>query len=374
MSETVVAVPFVDLGAQQSVLAEELSAVFDRALRRTDWILGTDVEAFEREFAAYSEASFGVGTDSGLSAIELILRAAGIGPGDEVITAANTFVATLFAISHTGAVPVLVDIDPATYNVDPNQVDAAVTVRTRAIVAVHLYGQPSEMDALREIAEREDLLLVEDACQAHGASYKGRRAGSLGHAAAFSFYPSKNLGAFGDGGMAVTDDPELRDSLLSLRNYGQTEKYLHERRAFNRRLDTLQAAILRVKLANLDGWNERRREHAAAYERLLADVDVGTPTVPSGVEPVWHLYVIRVRDRDRIRSSLAEHHIQTGIHYPIPTHLQPAYADLGYHRGSFPVTEKAADEILSLPMYPELEPMHVEHVCEKLIELIDDPV
>jgi dTDP-4-amino-4,6-dideoxygalactose transaminase len=374
MSETVVAVPFVDLGAQQSALAEELGAVFDDALLRTDWILGNDVDAFEREFAAYSDVGFGVGTDSGLSAIELILRAAGIGPGDEVITAANTFVATLFAISHTGATPVLVDIDRATYNVDPNQVEAAVTARTRAIIPVHLYGQPADMDALRDIAEREDLLLVEDACQAHGARYKGRRAGSLAHAAAFSFYPSKNLGAFGDGGMAVTDDPALRDNLLSLRNYGQAEKYVHERKAFNRRLDTLQAAILRVKLAHLDFWNERRREHAAAYERLLTSAEVELPSVPRGVEPVWHLYVIRVRGRDRIRSALAKQHIQTGIHYPIPTHLQPAYGDLGYRRGSFPVTEAAADEILSLPMYPELEPAQVERVCEKLIELIDEQV
>jgi dTDP-4-amino-4,6-dideoxygalactose transaminase len=374
MSETVVAVPFVDLGAQQSALAEELGAVFDDALLRTDWILGNDLEAFEREFAAYSQAGFGVGTDSGLSAIELILRVAGIGPGDEVITAANTFVATLFAISHTGATPVLVDIDPTTYNVDPIQVDAAVTVRTRAIIPVHLYGQPADMDALREIAERRDLFLLEDACQAHGARYKGRRAGSLGHAAAFSFYPSKNLGAFGDGGMAITDDPELRDNLLSLRNYGQTEKYLHERKAFNRRLDTLQAAILRVKLSRLDFWNERRREHAAAYARLLDGGAVGIPRVPSGVEPVWHLYVIRVHGRDRIRSSLAKQNIQTGIHYPTPAHLQPAYDDLGYRRGSFPVTEAVADEILSLPMYPELDPAQIERVCEKLIEVVDDQV
>jgi dTDP-4-amino-4,6-dideoxygalactose transaminase len=324
------------------------------------------VDAFEQDFAAYCEAPHAVGVDSGLSALELVLRASGIGAGDEVITAANTFIATVLAISHTGATPVLVDADPRTHALDVDQVAAAVTPRTRAIVPVHLYGHPAEMDAIMSIAEPRGLLVVEDAAQAHGARFRGRRAGSLGHAAAFSFYPAKNLGAFGDGGAIVTADDGLRDRLRVLRNYGQREKYIHVEKGFNRRLDTMQAALLRVKLRQLDGWSDLRRRHADTYAELLADVDVVAPAAAGHVEAVWHLYVVRVAHRDEVRAALDRAGIQTGIHYPVPVHLQPAYAELGLGPGSFPVAERIAGELLSLPMYPELTRDLIEEVVDAL--------
>jgi dTDP-4-amino-4,6-dideoxygalactose transaminase len=347
-------VPFVDLGAQQRALAAELEPLLRGLLERTDWVLGADVERFEDEFAAYCGAAHGIGTDCGLSAIELLLRAYGIGPGDEVVTAANTFVATVLAISHTGARPVLADVDPRTYTLDPAALGRAITPRTRAVIPVHLYGQPADMDAIGALADRHGLLVIEDACQAHGARYKRKRVGSLGHAAAFSFYPGKNLGALGDGGIAVTSDAAVAESLRELRNYGQREKYDHVVKGFNRRLDTLQAAALRVKLRRLDQWNERRRRSAALYDELLAGWGVITPWTAPYAEHVWHLYVIRCQDRDALRQQLAECEVDTGIHYPVPVHLQRAYRDLGYAPGDFPVTEACAREIVSLPMYPEL--------------------
>jgi dTDP-4-amino-4,6-dideoxygalactose transaminase len=356
-------VPFVDLGAQQRALARELNAVASDMLGRTDWVLGHDLEAFEREFADYCGAAHAVGVDSGLSALELILRGYGIGPGDEVITAANTFIATALAISHAGARPVLVDVDPHTYNLDPELVEAVVTARTRAIMPVHLYGQPADMESLGEIADRHGLLVIEDAAQAHGARHRGRRAGSLGHAAGFSFYPAKNLGALGDGGAVVTDDGDLAEAVRVLRDYGQRQKYDHAVQGFNRRLDTLQAGFLRVKLRHLDEWSEQRRRHAALYEELLGDSGVVTPVIAEGVESVWHLYVVRSDGRDALRAALGEQGIQTGIHYPVPVHLQTAYSELGHRRGDFPVTERYADEILSLPMYPELEPDAIRRVA-----------
>src|SRR3954454_3508319 len=345
--------------------------------------MGAELAAFEGEFAQLCEAEHAVGTDSGLSALELILRAAGIGPGDEVITSANTFIATVLAISHAGASPVLVDVDPQTANIDPAAVQDAVGPRTRAIIAVHLYGQPADMDAVRRVADAHGLLVVEDACQAHGARYRCRRAGSLGAAAAFSFYPAKNLGALGDGGAVVTSDAELADAVRTLRDYGQRRKHDHVVKGFNRRLDTLQAALLRVKLRHLDAWNARRREHAAGYTALLEGRGPTLPRPVAGVEPVWHLYVIEDDDRDRLRAALAERGIQTGIHYPVPVHLQPAYADLGLGpgsypvpvrlqpayadrglgRGSCPVTEPGAARRVSLPVAPELEPAAVEGVA-----------
>jgi dTDP-4-amino-4,6-dideoxygalactose transaminase len=357
-------VPFVDLAAQQRALAPELEPVIRGMCERTDWILGSEVDAFEREFAAYCEADHAVGTDSGLSALELVLRAAGVGAGHEVITSANTFIATVLAITHAGATPVLVDVDPETGSLDAEAIERAVSPRTRAVIVVHLYGRPAEMDEIASITGRHGLLLVEDACQAHGARYRGRRTGSLGDAAAFSFYPGKNLGAFGDGGAVVTGDPELAEAVRTLRNYGQRRKYDHVRKGFNRRLDTLQAAILRVKLRHLDDWNDRRRSHAAVYEELLGDAGVTLPHASAHVEPVWHLYVVRAPARDALRSSLAELGIQTGIHYPVPIHLQAAYADLDRGRGSFPVTERQAAEIVSLPMYPELEPGLIRRVAD----------
>jgi dTDP-4-amino-4,6-dideoxygalactose transaminase len=361
-------VPFVDLKAQQAALAPELERVVRDLFEGSDWILGHDLESFEREFAEYCETEYAVGTDSGLSALELILRAAGIGPGDEVITAANTFIATALAISHAGAKPVLVDVDPQTDTIDPDALERAVSVSTKAVLPVHLYGHPADMEAITSIADRHELLVIEDACQAHGARYRGARVGSLGHAAAFSFYPAKNLGAFGDGGAVVTDDPELAEALRVMRDYGQRGKYDHVVKGYNRRLDTLQAALLRPKLRRLDAWNERRRRHAAAYTELLGGTGVETPEARDDVDAVWHLYVVRTEDRDALRAALTERGIQTGIHYPVPIHLQEAYADLRHGPGSFPVTELHAAQGLSLPLYPELEPAMIEHVAQAVRE------
>jgi dTDP-4-amino-4,6-dideoxygalactose transaminase len=358
--------PFVDLAAQRSGLGDSLEQACLAALSRGDYILGEDVARFEEEFAAYCGVSHAVGVDSGTSALELALRAHGVGPGDEVITAANTFVATAFAISYCGATPVLVDIDPQTYNLDPMLVERAVTERTRAIMPVHLYGQPAEMAAISEIAAKHNLVVIEDACQAHGAREDAVRAGALGDCAAFSFYPAKNLGAQGDGGMVVTSDDEVAERLRLLRNYGASDKYHSEIVGYNRRLDTLQAAMLRVKLRRLDSWNEARRGCAGRYEELLEDLPIVLPVVRAGAESVWHLYVVRVAERDRVRQRLAERGIDTGIHYPVPLHLQPAYRHLGYAPGDFPVTERYAGEILSLPMYPELSSEAQQRVASAL--------
>jgi dTDP-4-amino-4,6-dideoxygalactose transaminase len=362
-------VPFVDLQAQYQSIGPEIDRAVQDSLRRADFILGHEVSEFEDEFAAYCEASHAVGVDSGTSALELALRACGIGEGDEVITAANTFIATALAISYVGARPVLVDVDPRTCNIDPRLIESAITARTRAIMPVHLYGQPADMDPIMDIARRHDLVVIEDACQAHGARYKGRRAGSTGHAAAFSFYPAKNLGAAGDGGMVVTSDPRIAESVRLLRNYGSREKYHHDLRGFNRRLDTLHAAILRVKLRYLDQWNQARRTHAALYSRLLADIEaVVLPAQIADAESVFHLYVVQVDKRDDLMQALHHRGVSTGIHYPVPIHLQPAYRDLGYGPGDFPITEGMAERIVSLPMYPELEHEMIEYVCRSLVE------
>ncbi len=356
-------VPFVDLTAQYASIRQEIDAAIQNVLENADFILGEDVTAFEEEFAAYSEADFAVGVDSGTSALELALRAFDIGPGDEVITVANTFIATALAISDTGATPILVDADSRTYTLDVSALEEALTPRTKAIIPVHLYGQPADMDPIMEIARKLGLIVIEDACQAHGARYKGKRIGSIGHAAAFSFYPAKNLGGYGDGGAVLTQEREVADKLKKLRNYGQGEKYHHLMRGYNRRLDTLQAAVLRVKLRYLDAWNVARREHARLYSLLLAETGVIPPEVPEYAEPVYHLYVVQTPDRAGLASYLREQGISTGIHYPIPIHLQPAYQDIGYSRGSFPVTEDLAGKILSLPMYAELSPAEIERVA-----------
>jgi dTDP-4-amino-4,6-dideoxygalactose transaminase len=355
-------VPFVDLAAQHAAIHAEAARAAARVLRDADFILGRDVERFEEAFARYCGCEHGIGVDSGTSALQLALEAYRIGPGDEVIAPANTFIATALAISGTGATPVLIDIDPGTYTLDVAQIEKAITGRTRAIMPVHLYGQPAVMDPILDIARRHQLVVIEDACQAHGAKYKGRPVGSLGHAAAFSFYPSKNLGACGDGGMVVTNDPEIATSLRMLRNYGQDRKYHHVMRGYNHRLDTIQAALLRIKLNHCDEWNNARRRRAELYHRLLSDI-VLTP-VPAGYsEAVWHLYVIETDERDALQKHLTEQGVGTAIHYPIPIHLQPAYQDLGYRAGDFPVTERAADRILSLPMYPELPVDAIEQVA-----------
>jgi dTDP-4-amino-4,6-dideoxygalactose transaminase len=357
-------VPFCDLAVQHRTIAAEINQAMSKVVRETDFILGRELRLFEEEFAAFCEAQYAIGVDSGTSALELALRAYDIGPGDEVITAANSFIASALAVSHAGATPVLVDVDPATYTIDVSAIHKAITTRTRAIIPVHLYGQPADMDPIRQLADRYGLVVIEDACQAHGSRYKGRRAGSLGHAAAFSFYPGKNLGACGDGGMLVTNDRNVAKRMEELRNYGQEKKYHHVTRGYNRRLDTLQAAVLRVKLRRLEEWNAARRQHAELYRRLLAGSGVVTPCQAEYAKSVWHLYVIRVEERDALRDYLTSRGVATGIHYPIPIHLQPAYRDLGYKKGDFPVTEVYADRIVSLPMYAELAPEQIEFVTE----------
>jgi dTDP-4-amino-4,6-dideoxygalactose transaminase len=366
VSATAERVPFVDLQAQHRPLATEMRAAIDDVLDAGDFILGQHVAAFEQEFAAYCDARDAIGVDSGTSALELILRGYGIGPGDEVITVANSFVATALAITHAGATPVFVDADARTSTIDVDAIEPAITTRTRAIIPVHLYGQPAGMERIVAIARRYGLVVVEDACQAHGARCDGGRAGSLGDAAAFSFYPSKNLGAAGDGGIVVTSDVALANSVRLLRNYGQVEKNLVGEVGFNRRLDTLQAALLRVKLPYLDEWNRARREAARAYAEHLAGAEaVVLPNPVAGTEPVWHLYVVRVEDRERVQARLGELGVDTGIHYPVPIPFQGPYRD-AHLRGEFPVAERDAQRVLSLPMYPHLLATDVERVCDAL--------
>ena len=357
-------VPFVDLAAQYRTIAAEVEQAATRVLREADYILGREMKRFEQEFALFCETKYAVGVDSGTSAIELALRAYEIGAGHEVITAANSFIATSLAISHTGATPVLVDVDPRTYTIDVAAIERAITPRTKAIIPVHLYGHPAYMDRIQQIAERHRLFVIEDACQAHGARYRGRRAGSWSHASAFSFYPGKNLGAYGDGGMVVTNEQRIAQRIEMLRNYGQQEKYHHLFRGYNRRLDTLQAAVLRVKLRYLESWNEARRRNAALYHKFLKESGVGLPSEAEDATSSWHLYVIRVGHRDALREHLASRGVSTGVHYPTPIHLQPAYHDLGHKVGDFPVSESCAGSILSLPMYAELARCQIELVAE----------
>jgi len=357
-------IPFVDLQAQYQALKPEMDAAVLAVMQRGDFILGGAVAEFEREFADYCGAKYAVGVDSGYSALELIIRACGIGPGDEVITAANTFIATTLAISNAGATPVLVDIDADTYNIDPARIEAAITPRTRAIMPVHLYGQPVDMDPILAIARKHGLLVFEDAAQGAGARYKGRTVGSLADAAGFSFYPGKNLGAYGDGGAVVTNNHEIAEKVRLLRNIGQKVKYYHEVKGFNNRLDTMQAAVLRVKLPHLDAWNASRRRAAATYAELLADLPMVTPVTAEDVEHIFHLYVVRVHNREALMEHLRQLGVATGLHYPIPIHLQPAYGELGYKRGDFPITEAFAETILSLPIFPELDDDKVAYVVD----------
>jgi dTDP-4-amino-4,6-dideoxygalactose transaminase len=361
-------VPFVDLASQYRSIAAEIDEAVSKVIRETDFILGREVGLFEQEFASFCQAKWAVGVDSGTSALELALRAYEIGPGDEVITAANSFIASALAISHAGATPVLVDVDADTYTIDVAAIEKALTPRTRAIIPVHLYGHPADMEPIMRLAQRHGLVVIEDACQAHGARYKGKRAGSLGHAAAFSFYPGKNLGGYGDGGAVVTSDDAIAKRLGMLRNYGQREKYQHMFRGYNRRLDTLQAAVLRIKLKHLEEWNDARRHHAKSYCRLLGQTGVVVPRATAHSEPVWHLYVIQTDQRDALKEYLSSSGIGVGIHYPIPIHLQPAYRDLGYRQGDFPITEGCARRILSLPMYAELTAEIANRVAETTSE------
>jgi len=357
-------VKLIDLTRQYQAIKPEIDSAIARVLDRTDFILGEEVCRFEKEFARYCQAKYAVGLDSGTSALELGLRALGIGPGDEVLVPANSFIASASAVSFTGATPVFVDVDPVTYNIDVQQLAQRITTRTKAIVPVHLYGQSAEMDAIMEVAERYGLFVIEDACQAHGARYKGRRVGSIGHVGAFSFYPGKNLGAYGDGGALVTSDFHIADRVRVMRNCGQREKYHHVALGWTRRLDTIQAAVLRVKLRYLDEWNALRKHWAKLYDQLLEGTDVVRPVAALSGEHVYHLYVIQVEERDRLQTYLAAKGIATGIHYPIPIHLQPAYADLGYQTGDFPVAERCAPRLLSLPMFPELKAEEVKFIAD----------
>jgi dTDP-4-amino-4,6-dideoxygalactose transaminase len=350
-------VPFLDLRAPHEPLRDELDAAWQRVAGSGRFVLGEELEAFEREFAGYCGASECIGVSNGLDALRLILEGYGIGPGDEVVVPSFTFIATWLSVSQAGATPVPVEVDRATCNLDPALAEAALTERTRAIVAVHLYGQPADMDPLRALAESHGVRLIEDAAQAHGASYRGRRAGGLGEAAAFSFYPGKNLGALGDGGAVTTSDPELAERVRLLRNYGSPVKYRHDVKGANNRLDELQAALLRVKLRALDGWNERRRQIAAAY---LDGLDgVGLPQVPDFADPVWHLFALRHPERDALASRLEEAGVGTLIHYPIPPHRCRAYSELA--DASLPIADQLAGEVLSLPMGPHLGDHQVEH-------------
>lgn len=362
-------IPFYDLKRLHLPLREELNAAI-RKVQDSDWyILGPELEAFESEFATYCKATHCVGVGNGLDALVLSLRALGIGPGDEVIVPANTFIATALAVSQVGARVVLVDVLPETANLDPEQLDAALTQATKAVIAVHLYGQTADMRRILSFARTHDLAVIEDAAQAHGALYDGAPAGSLGDIACFSFYPSKNLGALGDGGAVVTSNDELARKVRKLRNYGSAHKYEHDIKGINSRLDELQAACLRVKLRHLDKWNIQRRDVAEIYMKSLADVEgVAIPTVPRIMTPVWHLFVIQSECRDELQKQLDSQGIETGIHYPIPIHLSKAYSDGFANNTSLKITEMMAGKLLSLPMAPYLQDSEASHVCNVLRE------
>jgi len=405
-------IPFLDLKTPHKELESDLVEVFRDCLRNASFIGGPKVQTFEEEFAKFCETKYCVGVNSGTDALRFALIAAGIGPGDEVITVPNTFIATTEAISQTGATPVFVDIDERTYNLDPNKLEdylkknrkapaakrKALTKRMQseardsvlspqssplkqrpsAVIPVHLYGQPADMDAIQEIARRYGLIVIEDACQAHGALYyskkegRWRKAGSMGLAAAFSFYPGKNLGACGEGGAITTNDEGIARKVSMLRDHGQVKKYYHDFEGYNGRLDTIQAGILKAKLKHLPGWNEKRRHNASLYTKLFSLCSMPyapiPPFVPSWAKPVFHLYIIRAQKRDDLQKYLADKGINTGLHYPIPLHLQKAYAGNGYKEGQFPITEKVASEILSLPMFPEMNQEQIEYVVEKIRE------
>jgi dTDP-4-amino-4,6-dideoxygalactose transaminase len=362
-------IPFIDLKAQYHGIRKEVNAAIQGILDSCQFTLGSEVLAFEQEFAAYCHAKHGVGVNTGTSALHLALLAAGVGPGDEVITVPFTFVATVSAIDYTGATPVFVDIDPLSFTLDVSALEAAVTERTKAILPVHLYGQCADMDPILEIAKRRGLTVIEDACQAHGAEYKGRRAGSIGDMGCFSFYPGKNLGAYGEAGMVVTDNPEYARTIRMLRDWGAEKKYHHVHKGYNFRMEGIQGAVLRVKLRYLEVWTEARRTAAARYDRLLAGSGVPTPTAIPDARHVYHVYAIRTRARQEWQQALQTQGVQTGIHYPIPVHLLPAFADLGYKAGQFPHSERAADEVLSLPMFPELTQAQAEEVSRAVCSL-----
>lgn len=362
-------IPFLDLKAINLVHEAQLKAAFERVLYSGWFIMGDELRAFEAEFADYCGAAHCAGVSNGLDALHLILRAYGIGPGSEVIVPANTYIASWLAVTYAGAVPVPVECVEGTFNLDPALIEASITPRTRAIMAVHLYGQAADMDPIIQIARQHNLKVIEDGAQAHGALYKGKRVGALGDAAGFSFYPGKNLGAIGDAGGVTSNDPALIERVRILLNYGSQRKYHNEVQGYNCRLDELQAALLRVKLPHLDTETERRREIAARYIAGLSGLNLQLPVVLEGTEPVWHLFVIRSIDRAALQKALADRGIGTMIHYPIPPHMQPAYAELGFGKGTFPITEAIHDEVLSLPIGPTMSDVEVDRVIAAIREL-----
>ncbi len=362
-------IPFVDLKAQYASIKDEVNSAIQHVLETCQFTLGSEVVALEEEFAAYCQTTHGIGVNTGTSALHLALLAANIGPGDEVITVPFTFVATVAAIYYTGARPVFVDIEPRSFTIDPKAIESAISEKTKAIIPVHLYGQPADMDPVLDIAKRRGLVVIEDACQAHGAEYKGRRVGSLGDLGCFSFYPGKNLGAYGEGGMVVTNKGEYARTIRMLRDWGAEKRYQHVLKGYNYRMEGIQGAVLRVKLRHLEAWTETRRAHAARYDSLFSGSGVQSPHSMPYSRHVYHIYAIRTRQRQLQQEALSQQGVHTGIHYPFPVHVLPAYADLGYKVGDFPHSELAANEVLSLPMFAELTANQCEQVAQAVVGL-----
>jgi len=365
-------VPFLDLQAQYTSIRDEIGTALQQVLDKTAFAGGPFVERFEKEFASFCQCDFAIGVGSGTEALRMALQGMGIGEGDEVITTPNTFIATAEAISFSGATPVFVDIDERTYNMNPDLLEDAITPRTKAVIPVHLFGQMADMDRIMQIARTHGLFVIEDACQAHGAEYKQRRAGSIGDAGCFSFYPGKNLGAYGEAGAIVTSNAKLAEKMRMFRDHGQAKKYYHSVIGWNARMDGLQGAVLSVKLKHLLAWNKARRKNAQLYDGLLTDIDnVIAPAEADCARHIYHVYAIRTQNRDAIISTLAEKDISCGIHYPVPIHLQEAYRFLGHKEGSFPIAERCTEQLLSLPMFPELSQEQVERVCHELLTVAD---
>jgi dTDP-4-amino-4,6-dideoxygalactose transaminase len=365
-------IPILDLKAQYRVIREEAIAAFDRISESCAFAQGPDAKAFEEEFAAWCGAKHGVGCNSGTSALHLALHCLDVGPGDEVITVPMTFIATAWAIYYVGAKPVFVDIDPVRRTLDPALLERAITPRTKAIIPVHLYGMPADMDPILEIANRHGIPVIEDAAQAHGASYKGKRVGTLARAACFSFYPGKNLGAFGEGGALVTDDEVMASRARNLRSHAQSERYYHDELGYNYRMDSIQAAMLSLKLKHLDEWNAARARHAKRYNELLAGLPITLPREMPETQSVWHCYVIESEHRDYLRAELAKANIESGLHYPLPLHLQKACISLGHQKGDFPVSERLGAQCLSLPMYAEMREDQLQRVSDTLRSALND--
>jgi dTDP-4-amino-4,6-dideoxygalactose transaminase len=363
-------VAYFDLKGQYAELRDEIRDALDRVCHNAAFILGEEVERFERTFAEYCGVKHCVALNSGTSALHLALISAGIGPGDEVITVSNSFIATAEAIKYTGAKPIFVEIDPATANMDANEIEKAITKQSRAIIPVHLYGRPADLDEITKIAARHRLLVIEDACQAHGAKFNGKRVGGFGHAAAFSFYPGKNLGAYGEGGALTTNDEEVAKLVRSLRSHGESTRYFHKYVGYNYRMDGFQAAVLNVKMKHLDDWTAKRQARASLYRELLSATNLEIPQDSPEAECVYHLFVVYTENRDRVRQELEKRRIQTAIHYPQPIHLQEAFADLGLGSGSLPHTERACERVMSMPLFPEISEDEVRYVVSSLVEVM----